>query len=280
MSIVFYNSEYVDSNDVKISPENRSFNYGDGFFESIKIINSKPFNLLAHFHRFNLACKTLKMNNTFSKREIVLIIEKLINKNEIINGALKMHVSRVEGGKYCPKSSAMYLLISTSKGKNFVLNHKESLCFYNEQVKTKGKLSNIKSANALVSVMSSLFANEKEFSNSILFNSDGNIVETSNSNIFILKNDKLYTPPTSDGCVDGTMRSWVFSQLKVTERTLSISDINNASEIFTTNAINGIISVNKVEGQLFSEFGIANKLQVRLLDLTSIQMGANKKGMP
>ena len=37
--------------------------------------------------------------------------------------------------------------------------------------------------------------------------------------------------------------------------------INNASEIFTTNAINGIISVNKVEGQLFSEFGIANKLQ-------------------
>ena len=128
--------------------------------------------------------------------------------------------------------------------------------------------------------MSSLFANEKAFSNSILFNSDGNIVETSNSNIFILKNGKLFTPPTSDGCVDGTMRSWVLSQLKVTERTLSISDINNASEIFTTNAINGIISVNKVEGQLFSEFGIANKLQVRLLDLTSIQMGANKKGMP
>ena len=280
MSIVFYNSEYVDSSDVKISPENRSLNYGDGFFESIKIINSKPFNFLAHFHRFTLACKTLKMNNTFSKREIVLIIEKLINKNEIVNGALKMHFSRIEGGKYCPKSSAMYLLISTSKGQNFVLNNKESLCFYNEEVKTKGKLSNIKSANALVSVMSSLFANEKAFSNSILFNSDGNIVETSNSNIFILKNGKLFTPPTSDGCVDGTMRSWVLSQLKVTERTISISDINNASEIFTTNAINGIISVNKVEGQLFSEFGIANKLQVRLLDLTSIQMGANKNGMP
>ena len=47
MSIVFYNSEYVDSSDVKISPENRSLNYGDGFFESIKIINSKPFNFSA-----------------------------------------------------------------------------------------------------------------------------------------------------------------------------------------------------------------------------------------
>ena len=41
MSIVFYNSEYVDLSDVKISPENRSLNYGDGFFESIKIYISQ-----------------------------------------------------------------------------------------------------------------------------------------------------------------------------------------------------------------------------------------------
>ena len=65
---------------------------------------------------------TLKMNNAFSKKEIVLIIEQLINKNEIVNGTLKMHVSRIEGGKYCPKSLAMYLLISTSEGDIFVLN--------------------------------------------------------------------------------------------------------------------------------------------------------------
>jgi len=64
------------------------------------------------------------------------------------------------------------------------------------------------------------------------------------------------------------MRSWVLSQLKVTERSLSVSDINNASEIFTTNAINGIILVDKVEEQSFSEFDIANKLQARLLELT------------
>lgn len=270
MSIVFYNSEYVDLSDVKISAENRSLNYGDGFFESIKILNSKPFNFSAHFNRFSLACKVLKMNNKFSKKEIVLIFKQLINKNEIINGTLKMHVSRIDGGKYCPKSSNIHLLISISEGNIFDLNNKESLCFYNEDVKSKGKLSNIKSTNALLYVMSSLFANEKEFSNSILFNSDGNIVETSNSNIFIRKNGELFTPPLSDGCVEGTMRKWVISQLKVTERNLTLSDINNASEIFTTNAINGIISVDKVEGQSFSEFEVANKLQKRLIKLNFI----------
>jgi branched-chain amino acid aminotransferase len=120
--------------------------------------------------------------------------------------------------------------------------------------------------------MSSLFANEKEFSNSILFNSEGNIIETSNSNIFIIKNGELFTPPSSDGCVEGTMRSWVLSQLNVTERSLCISDINNASEIFTTNAINGIVSVDKVGKQSFSEFDIAIKLQARLIELTNDEL--------
>ena len=64
----------------------------------------------------------------------------------------------------------------------------------------------------------------------------------------------------------------LLSQLKVTERSLSVSDINNASEIFTTNAINGIISVDKVEEKSFSEFDIANKLQARLIQLSSDEL--------
>jgi branched-chain amino acid aminotransferase len=265
MSIVFYNSEYIDSNDVKISPENRSLNYGDGFFESIKIINSKPFNFSAHFNRFTLACKTLKMNNEFSKKEIVLIIEQLINKNEIINGTLKMHVSRIEGGKYCPKSLAMYLLISTSEGDIFVLNNKQSLCFYNEDVKSKGKLSNIKSANALVSVMSSIYARENNFDNAILFNTDANIIECSNSNIFIVKEDVIYTPPVRDGCVSGTLRGWVLNNEIVIEKSLSKKEILNADEIFITNAVSGIIPVKKVEETEFFTFKLSTKLQIVLI---------------
>jgi len=265
MSIVFYNSEYVDSSDVKISPENRSLNYGDGFFESIKIINSKPFNFSAHFNRFTLACKTLKMNNEFSKKEIVLIIEQLINKNEIINGTLKMHVSRIEGGKYCPKSLAMYLLISTSEGDIFVLNNKESLCFYNEEVKSKGKLSNIKSANALVSVMSSIYARGNNFDNAILFNTDANVIECSNSNIFIVKEDIIYTPPVSDGCVSGTMRGWVLNNETVIEKSLSEKEILNADEIFITNAVSGIIPIKKVEETEFFSFELSAQLQKVLI---------------
>ena len=97
MSIVFYNSEYLDSSAVKISAENRSFNYGDGFFESIKILNSKPFNFSAHLNRFFLACKLLKMNNKFSKNEIGLIFKELINKNNIINDTAKFRAPEASG---------------------------------------------------------------------------------------------------------------------------------------------------------------------------------------
>ena len=60
MSIVYYNSEFIRIERLILKSSNRAFNYGDGFFETIKIINSKPFNFSAHFLRCCLACEILK----------------------------------------------------------------------------------------------------------------------------------------------------------------------------------------------------------------------------
>ena len=63
MGVVFRNAKFINEEDLLIKGSNRAFNYGDGFFETIKIINSKPFNFLAHYTRFSLACKVLNLNN-------------------------------------------------------------------------------------------------------------------------------------------------------------------------------------------------------------------------
>ena len=60
MGDVFYSSEFINEEEIVIKISNRAFNYGDGFFETIKIINSKPFNFSAHFLRCCLACEILK----------------------------------------------------------------------------------------------------------------------------------------------------------------------------------------------------------------------------
>ena len=108
MGEVFYNSEFINEEEIVIKISNRAFNYGDGFFETIKIINTKPFNFSAHYVRFSSACKVLKLKNNETERSLLFLINKLIEKNKIVNGVAKIHVNRSGEGKYLPVSDSLY----------------------------------------------------------------------------------------------------------------------------------------------------------------------------
>jgi len=246
MGEVFYNSEFINEEEIVVKISNRAFNYGDGFFETIKIINAKPFNFSAHYVRFSSACKVLKLKNNETERSLLFLINKLIEKNKIVNGNAKIHVNRTGEGKYLPFSNSVEILISINKGSGFVKNTPISLCVFSDEQKTKGKVSNIKSVNALVSVLGAIHAKENGFDNAILKNTDGNFIETTNSNLFIIKQGIMYTPPLTEGCLDGTMRKWVLEQVNVIEKSLNSLDIKEADEVFTTNAISGITPVEVV----------------------------------
>jgi len=270
VNIVYYNSEFIRKEKLILKSANRAFNYGDGFFETIKIINSKPFNFSAHFLRCCLACKILKFEFNASKYNFIELLLKLIEKNNIKNGSVKIHISRSGDGKYLPSSLSTNILITAEKGSQFHQNLAISLCVFNEEVKTKGKLSNIKSSNALVSILSAIYAKKSDCENAILLNTDENVIETTNSNIFILKSNKFYTPPITDGCVDGTMRKWILQEEKVIEKSLSISDINQADEVFLSNALKGITPVRIFSSNDTIEYKTttAKELQEKLFNLS------------
>ena len=88
------------------------------------------------------------------------------------------------------------------------------------------------------------------------------------SNIFILKEGIIYTPPLADGCVDGTMRNWILKQENMIEKSLNQIDIEGADEVFISNAFSGIIAVNRVEDVVFPNFDYASKLQEKLISLS------------
>jgi len=268
MGVVFRNSEFINEQDLVIKSSNRAFNYGDGFFETIKIINSKPVNYPAHYARFSLACEVLKLKHKETISSLLSDINNLTNKNKLINGSVKVHVSRKEGGRYQPKSLGCEIIIISCSGSAFKQNIPLSLCVFTDEVKSMGRLSNIKSVNASVSVLGAIHAKELGFENAILTNIKGNCIEATNSSLFIVKDNVIYTPPLSDGCIDGTMRAWVLNNYKIIKKSLSLIDIKKADEVFITNAINGITSVNRVEETSFNSFIYTSKLQNKLISLS------------
>jgi len=268
MGVVFRNSEFINEQDLVIRSSNRSFNYGDGFFETIKIINTKPFNFTSHYARYSLACEVLKLKNEETVVSLLLVINKLINKNKLINGSVKIHISRKEGGRYQPKSKGCEIMINTYSGFEFEQNTPVSLCVFSDEVKTMGRLSNIKSVNAAVSVLGAIHAKNLGYKNAILRNTKGNYIEATNSSLFIVKDSVIYTPPLTDGCIDGTMRAWVLNNHKIIEKSLSLADIKQSDEVFITNALTGITAVKGVEETIFTDFNYADKLQNKLISLS------------
>ena len=134
--------------------------------------------------------------------------------------------------------------------------------------KNYGRLSNIKSVNAVVSVLGAIYAKELGFENAILRNVKDDYIEVTNSSLFIVKDNVIYTPPITDGCVDGTMRDWVLNNDMVIEKSLSLDDIKQSDEVFITNALTGITAIKGVEETGFTDFNYANKLQNKLINLS------------
>ena len=275
MSPIIFNQQILRKEEFQISIANRAFLYGDGLFESVKIINGKPFNLDVHLKRLFSAALLLHLEINVSRNDFQDDIEILIRENNIKKGGnLKILVFREEGGKYLPENNqASSLIMSETSDKNsFSLNKKGlELDLFKTQLKPMNKLSNYKTISALQSVMCSLDARQKGKDDCLMFNTENRIIESANSNIFYVKNNIIFTPQLREGCVDGTMRNCILSlkdlDYKIVENEVKIGDILEAEEVFLTNAIQGVRWVNHIKEQQFTEQKVVKLLTNKINQL-------------
>ena len=268
MPKIIFNHKILNKKELKFSVDNRAFLYGDGLFESVKIINGRPFNLEVHLKRLFSASTLLDLQISASKKDFRNKIELLIKENKIIKGGnLKIIVFREKGGKFLPENNSTSFLIMSEKSENnlFKLNKNGlALGLFRDQLKPKGGLSNYKTISALQSVMCSLDARKKAKEDCLMFNSENNIIESSNSNVFYVKNKVIYTPKLLEGCVDGTMRNYILNlrnlDFNIIETEVKTEDILNADEVFLSNAISGIKWVSSIEDSEFPQHNVSQLL--------------------
>ena len=275
MPKIIFNHKILNKKELTFSIDNRAFLYGDGLFESIKIINGKPFNLEAHLKRLFSASALLDLQINASKKDFINNIDFLIKENNVTKGGnLKIIVFREEGGKFLPENNSTSFLIMSKESENnlFKLNKNGlDLGLFRDQLKPKGELSNYKSISALQSIICSLDARKKAKEDCLMFNPENNIVESSNSNVFYVRNRLIYTPKLLEGCVDGTMRNCILNlknlDFNIIETEVRTEDILDADEVFLSNAISGIRWVSSIEDRKFSQQNISQLLTEKINQL-------------
>lgn len=262
-SYCIYNGHIISLYEPAISFTNRAFRYGDSVFESIRHTNGKIMFLADHIKRIKLSMTSLRMNvpAEFTSANIEQLIIHLLEKNNIKQDArIRLTVFRNEGGFYTPDTNDISFLIETEKLEEvgYTLNQKGLwVDIYAEIKKTINKISNIKTGSALLYVMAGLTKTSLRLDDCLLVNDNGNIIESINSNIFVVKNGTLYTSPISDGCVDGVMRKQILdiaaqNKILAFEQSLTVHTLTNGDEVFLTNAIKGVQWVGQFKNKFYT----------------------------
>lgn len=265
-----------------IHPGNRGHLYGDGVFESIRIMFGKPLNVANHVARMLKGAEVLKLRlpTHFTVEFFQQKIEELIALSEITEGGrCRMSLDRSPGGAYLPLTNdcQYYIEVYPYDVNHFELNARGlEVDIYQDIRLQKNFLSNYKTKSGLTYVMAALSAKEKKLDDLFLSNDRGNILETSSCNIFIVSNGVLYTPGLEEGCLAGTMRMQIINLavnngIKVYECSILPQNLLAADEIFVTNAIRGINWIGGYRTKHFSN-NMSRKLVVLLNDYWERQL--------
>ena len=243
---MFYNQNGEIVSAIQLEMNNRSFLYGDGLFERLKLFNGKVFNRQNHYNRLSFSLKELQLNISVSIDELFEQVEYLAHQNGLTSCSARISIYRNSGGLYTPETIlASYVIETMGEASDcFPFGDGLQIGVYDKHLKSKGLLSTIKSSSANLYVLASLEKKSKNLDELLLLNSDKRPVEGTNSNLFIIKEDKIFTPPLSEGPLLGCMRSLVLDHFAVEEVALNLKDIQTADEIFFTNC-NGIRYVKK-----------------------------------
>lgn len=259
------NGKFYTEAENNISVNNRSFRYGDGFFETIKVLNNTICLKDLHFERIARSLDILQFellkHFSFGKlQEQILELAKKNSHHQL--GRIRLTFYRNEGGLYDLISHQPNILIqsfSLNESVNTLNENGLVIDVYPTAQKSCDVFSNIKSNNYLQYAMAALWAKENKLNDALLLNCNNNIADSTIANIFIIKNAVIKTPKLTDGCIDGVMRKHIIDTLKlkditVLETEITIDDLLAADEVFLSNAIKGISWVRSFRDKFYSNF--------------------------
>jgi len=261
-----------------LSSSNRAFLYGDGVFETLKVVNQKVLFLEDHYFRLMASMRIVRMQipNNFT---LEYFEEQVISTAQAANCAasarIRFTVFRNDGGYYLPQTRKVSYVIQASPLENVKYSFSDAayeVDLYKDFFISKQLLSTIKTTNKMITITGSIYAQENDLNNCLLLNNDKNVVEALNGNLFMLLGTKLITPPTEEGCLNGIARKQIIALAKkmegieMVEAPISPFDLQKADELFITNIIQGIQPITQYRKKSYTTTVSAQLLE-KLNDL-------------
>ncbi|WOC28082.1 aminotransferase class IV [Pseudoalteromonas sp. N1230-9] len=264
MGTVYLNGDYLGADEAKISPMDRGFLFGDGIYEVIPSYQGKMLGFGAHIERMNNGLNELEIKLDYSADTWRKICNDLCEKNHGDNLGIYLHVSRGADTKRAhgyPTNITPTVFAFTFEIPAEPVSDIDNATVYTVSLEQdrRWQRCHIKSTALLGNVIHYQHGAAAGNKETILFNRLEEITEASSSNVFIVKDGVISTPPLDNQILPGITR-WLilnilhsYSDFKVQERIISKDELLDADEVWITSATKEVGPVVKVNGKLIGD---------------------------
>lgn len=248
-NFIHFNGKILPADDPLVSAGNRGLRYGDGLFETLRVVNGRIVLQDLHFDRLFQGLSVLQFQCPpfFTPQYLAEAMLALCHKMAIHQAArVRLNIVRANGGLYDAENHAPQVIIEAwpLEVPRGLQENGLVIDVYHQARKHFDVLANIKSNNYLPYVLAALYAKQNRLNDCLLLNTEGRICDATIANVFWVKDGRLFTPPLSEAGVGGVMRRYLIenttNQFPVHEEPLIPEMLEQADELFLTNAIQGI----------------------------------------
>ncbi|AKC60561.1 aminodeoxychorismate lyase [Blochmannia endosymbiont of Camponotus (Colobopsis) obliquus] len=252
----------------KLSILNRIIQFGDGFFTTARLQNSMILLLDWHIERLETSSTRLLFNNinlSLLRQEMQVVADKCIN------GVIKVIVSRGNGKwgyNFDDKSTPpVRIIVYNPMPKYYTTWLKNGVKLSVSPIRLARDIffSGIKHLNRLEQIIINAYCNKNISDMALVLDTEDNIIECCNANIFWRRDMKVFTPSLTHAGVFGVMRRKILTLLptlgyQYQEIMVGLEGIYEAEEVFITNSLLPVVSVNSIEQHVYSNKKLFNLL--------------------
>jgi branched-chain amino acid aminotransferase len=256
--VCWVNGELVKASEARVSPLDRGLLYGDGVFETMRAYAGRIFRLGAHLDRLLQAARGLGFPFALDSELLAQACRQVVRANDLAEAYVRLTVTRGVGGLPseldAPPAPTVLAVAREFDGYPESLRERGMVAgVASVRRNASSPLSRVKSLNYLDNLLARAQAAEAGADEALLLDTDGNVVEASASNVFLVSGRRVITPPVSAGVLPGITRQCVLDLcpelgLEAVEDTFTLADLLQAREAFLTNSLMEVMPLTVVEG--------------------------------
>jgi D-alanine transaminase len=251
--VVYLDGEYLPQSQAKVSVLDRGFLFGDGVYEVIPVFGGKPLRLSEHLDRLQRSMNRVSLDNPMTNAQWTDVFQSLLDRNPGGDRSIYLQVTRgaapIRDLSIAPDiKPTVFIMVNDIKPVDYTVLERGIEAITVEDFRWKA--CDIKSVSLIANVMIRLQANQSSVVDAVMVR-DGLVTEGTASNLFVVHDDVIATPPKSDCLLPGITRDLVIelalaNGIKVEERDIREEELETADEIWLTSSTREIAPVVKI----------------------------------